>query len=223
MKKQKARPNSTSEATQSRALPPALPEGVPVEMPELPIHHAITTTQQFKAISNPTRSKILSIVQHQPATAKQIAGRLGASPGAIGHHLKVLEEAGLVQIVARRLVHGIIANYYTRVARIFDFDFAPETFGARGTHDIFNTYREQYIDAKGTSDDSDEKVGRMAFPHARLSPEKAESYAARLDAIVEDLLSEPPSAAGDVYGIFVSMFKSPAYMQSSDKSEEKEA
>ena len=191
-----------------------------MEMPELPIHHSISTIQQFKAISNTTRSKILSIVQHQPATAKQIATRLGATPGAIGHHLKVLEEAGLVQIVARRLSRGIVANYYTRVARIFDFDLVPETWGRQGTLDIFNTFREQYIDSKDIQGDMEEEISRMAFPHARLSREKAQSYAERLEKIVEDLLAEPPSAKGDVYGIFISLFKSPAYMQSSDKSEE---
>jgi DNA-binding transcriptional ArsR family regulator len=220
MNKQKTK--SQTKAAPARALPPVLAEDVPVEMPELPIHHAITTTQQFKAISNSTRSKILSIVQHQPATAKQIATRLGATPGAIGHHLKVLEEAGLVQIVARRLVHGIIANYYTRVARIFDFDLAPEIFGMQGTLDIFNTFREQFIDSKDDYSDlngADDQINQMAFPHARLPREKAEDYAKRLGAIVEDLLAEPADPNGDVYGVFVSLFKSPTYMQSGDNPE----
>ena len=220
MKSKKTQPELKPEADQSQELPPVLPEGVPVEMPELPPHHAISTMQQFKAISNTTRSKILSIVQHQPATAKQIATRLGATPGAIGHHLKVLEEAGLVQIVARRTMHGIVANYYTRVARIFDFQLVPETWGRQGTLDIFNTFHEQYIDSKDNQGDRDEEISTMAFPHARLSREKARCYAERLETIMEDLLAEPPSTKGDVYGIFVSLFKSPAYMQSSDKSDE---
>ena len=63
----------------------------------------------------------------------------------------------------------------------------------------------------------EEEISRMAFPHARLSREKAQSYAERLEKIVEDLLAESPSAKGDVYGIFISLFKSPAYMQSSDQ------
>ncbi|HEY3342791.1 MAG TPA: ArsR family transcriptional regulator [Anaerolineae bacterium] len=207
---------------QSQALPPLLPEGVPVEMPELPVHHSISTIQQFKAISNTTRSKILSIVQHQPATAKQIATRLGATPGAIGHHMKVLEEAGLIQIVARRLVRGIVANYYTRAARIFDFNLAPETLGMQGTLDIFNTFHEQLIDAREDADLSEDAINLMAFPHARLSDAKAQSYAARLNAIVEDLLAEPAALDGDVYGIFVSLFKSPAYMQSDNRSKERD-
>src|SRR5712692_10228038 len=112
---------------------PVLPENVPVSMPELPARLPINTAQQFKAFSDPVRWRILGIIQNQPATAKQIADRLGATPGAIGHHLHVLETAGLAQIVARRIVRGIVANYYTRSAHIFNFDFPPEVRGERST------------------------------------------------------------------------------------------
>src|SRR5947209_13221733 len=106
-----------------------LPEDVPVTMPELPVQIVINTAQQFKAIRDPIRSRILGIIQNQPATAKQIADSLKASPGAIGHHLHVLEAAGLAQVVARRLVRGIVANYYTRTARILKYDLPREMTG----------------------------------------------------------------------------------------------
>src|SRR5262249_19643406 len=99
-----------------------LPEDVPVEMPTLPLTLTLTTAQQFKAFGDPVRVRILGIIQQQPATAKQIAGQLGIPPGTIGHHLQVLERAGLAQVVARRLVRGIVAKYYTRTARLFNFD-----------------------------------------------------------------------------------------------------
>src|SRR5216683_7909452 len=108
---------------------PVLSGDVPVTMPELPVQLVINTVQQFKATSDPVRSRILGIIQNQPATAKQIADRLGATPGAIGHHLRVLEAAGLAQVVARRLIRGIVANYYTRTARIFKFDLPREVTG----------------------------------------------------------------------------------------------
>src|SRR5438874_4598400 len=95
-------------------------------MPELPREFMISTEQQFKAIADPTRTRILGIIQNQPATAKQIADRLKVPPGTIGHHLQVLEEAGLAKVVARRLVRGIVAKYYTRTARIFAFDLPYE-------------------------------------------------------------------------------------------------
>src|SRR5579872_6232693 len=130
---------------------PVLPEDVPVTMPELPARVSITTFEQFKAISEPVRSRILGIIQNQPATAKQIADRLGATPGAIGHHLRVLEEAGLAQVVARRLVRGIVANYYTRTARIFMFDLPREvTGGISASLDILDTARDELAEALTT-------------------------------------------------------------------------
>src|SRR5260370_3068809 len=106
------------------------PERVPVTMPDLPPTFTITTEQQLKALGDATRTRILSIIQNQPATAKQIADNLGVTPGTIGHHLQALEEAGLAQAVARRLVRGITAKYYTRTARIFDFHL-PDVLGGK--------------------------------------------------------------------------------------------
>jgi len=54
-----------------------LPEDIPVTMPELPVRFTLDTVQQFKATSDSTRSRILGIIQHQPATAKQIAADFG--------------------------------------------------------------------------------------------------------------------------------------------------
>ena len=192
---------------------PVLPESVPVVMPDLPPRYEITTAQQFRAISDPVRSKILGIVQTQPATAKQIADRLGATPGAIGHHLHVLEEAGLVQIVARRLVRGLVANYYTRTARLFAYELPPEVAGCKPVVvDIISKAQEELVEAIG-QEPGEGEVGSMSFPHARLSRERAEMYAERLHALLDDLLAETPDPNGEVYGVILGMFKAPAYVQ----------
>ncbi|MCL5999762.1 MAG: hypothetical protein M1546_27420, partial [Chloroflexi bacterium] len=76
MTDQLAEANFTSGRDGEQSLPPVLPEGVPVDMPNLPPKRIINTLQQFKAISDPLRSKILGVIQNQPATAKQLATRL---------------------------------------------------------------------------------------------------------------------------------------------------
>ena len=195
---------------------PVLPEDVPVIMPELPTGLTITTAQQFKAISDPTRSRILGIIQNQPATAKQIADRLDATPGAIGHHLHVLEAAGLAKVIARRLVRGIVANYYTRTARIFLYDLPEEIKGDLSVElDIMTRARDELAEAIVTVDDPLRKDG---FPHIRLSQERAETYHERLEALIDEMLNEAPDPSGEVYGIFIAMFKAPAYMQGSSTS-----
>ncbi|HLX56621.1 MAG TPA: winged helix-turn-helix domain-containing protein [Ktedonobacteraceae bacterium] len=191
---------------------PVLPDDVPVTMPELPARVTITSFEQFKAISEPVRSRILGIIQNQPATAKQIADRLGATPGAIGHHLHVLEDAGLAKIVARRLVRGIVANYYTRTARIFNYNLPKDvTGGMEASLEVMNKAHDEMVEAQATI--NDDPYCSDGFPHIRLSPERARYYSERLQALVDEVLDETPDPDGKVYGIFVAMFMSPPYMQ----------
>ena len=203
---------NTQQSTDGLDVIPVLPGDVPVKMPELPAQLVINTAQQFKAISDPIRSRILGIIQNQPATAKQIADILGASPGAIGHHLHVLEAAGLAQVVARRLIRGIVANYYTRTARIFKYDLPREVTGNTSINlDIIAKAYEELAEAEAHME---EDVNQCAgFPHVRLSPERVKYFSERLQSLVDDVLSEASDPNGKVYGILVSMFMAPAYIQ----------
>jgi predicted ArsR family transcriptional regulator len=196
--------------------PPVLPERVPVAMPALPPRRVISTAEQFKAIADPTRTRILGIIQNQPATAKQIADRLKIAPGAAGHHLQVLEAAGLAQIVARRLVRGIVAKYYARTARIFAYDPPSEVTGSLApSMDIMTTAVNELAEtmAEAGPQGAEQRVLKTAFPRARMSEERAKVFMERLEAIVEDLVAEPYDAAGQVYGMGVALFRSPDYIQ----------
>jgi DNA-binding transcriptional ArsR family regulator len=192
---------------------PLLPDDVPVTMPDLPPRLTVATEQQFKALSDMVRSRILGVIQHQPLTAKQIAQRLQATPGAIGHHLHVLEEAGLVKVVARRLTRGIVASYYTRSARIFDYDLPPDIRGFLSLNlDIFSRVQAEVMDSIISYEEED--LARSdAFPHARLAPEKAMEYQRRFVTLINELIEEKPDPHGVVYGVFFSIFKSPPYLQ----------
>ena len=195
---------------------PVLPDDIPVEMPDLPPRLVVDNMQQFKAVSDSTRSRILGIIQNQPATAKQIADRLDATPGAIGHHLHVLEAAGLAKVVARRLTRGIVANYYTRTARIFDFCLSREIAGESFGLDIFTNVRNEL--AESIESGGEDALLYDGFPRIRLSPERAQAYSERLEALVDDILHEKPDPDGKVYGIFVAMFVAPPYLQASGTS-----
>lgn len=192
---------------------PLLSDDVPVTMPDLPSRLTISTEQQFKAISDMVRSRILGVIQHQPLTAKQIAQRLQATPGAIGHHLHVLEEAGLVKVVARRITRGIVASYYTRSARIYDYDLPSEVRGLPSISlDFIARAQAELIDSI-VSYTEDEEARYEAFPHVRLSAEKARQYRQRFTQLIDELIDEEPDPRGDVYGVFFGFFKSPPYMQ----------
>lgn len=208
---------SQSEATLQQDDLPLLPEGVPVTMPDLPLRLMLSTEQQFKAISDMARSRILGVIQYQPLTAKQIAQRLRATPGAVGHHLRVLEEAGLVKLVARRITHGIVASYYTRAARIFDYDLPMDVRGFEENLDIASKAHAELVDSAMSYEN--DPVRGDCFPHVRLSLERAMQYQTRFFTLIDELIEEVPDPNGEVYGVFFGMFKSPPYMQVSQDAE----
>ncbi len=201
-----------------------LSEDVPVTMPDLPAKLRVDTAQQFKALGDPTRERILSIIKHEPLTAKQIGERLNIPPGTVGHHLQVLEAAGLAQIVARRLVHGIVAKYYTRTARLFQFDFPPEvTPRIESTLKFLTDARDELADALIADEEQSANVfhdeqGEIAcstgFPHARLSREHAQEFNQRLRALVEEFATAEPDPDGQVYALATAFFLAPPYLQS---------
>jgi DNA-binding transcriptional ArsR family regulator len=200
----------------------ALPGDVPVTMPDLPPTLLVTTEQQFKAVSDPMRGRIIQVLRTQPATAKQLADLLGGTTGAIGHHLQVLEAAGLVQVIARRLVHGIVAKYYARTARIFIFELPRETVGVASMDLVMLTQaREELIEALPT-------IGQQGlcdswFPHKRLAPARMAVYQQRINQLVVDFLRETPDPDGVMYSLIISAFRSPAYLQASIPSAEADA
>lgn len=191
---------------------PILPGDVPVQMPELPVRLVVNTAQQLKALGDPLRLRVLNVIRHQPATAKQLADQLHASPGAMGHHLRVLHEAGLAQVVARRLQRGIVASYYTRTARIFDYDLPPELAEAPCVSlDILTQARDELAEALAHEHaDLDTHIG---FPHVRLTHERMAVYAERVHALITDFINEPSDSDGQVVGLCMALFTAPPYMQ----------
>ena len=195
----------------------ALPEEIPVSMPELPLRLIITTIQQFKAVNDPIRARILGIIQNRPATAKQIADLLGATPGTIGHHLHVLEDAGLAQVVARRIIRGIIASYYTRTARIFDFNFPPDVRGEKSTTlDFINELSNELSETLAESGEG--VIYNTSFPRVRLSQERLAVYQKRLTELVNDFIAEKPEPNEQVYALFTTLFLAPQYVQGESSS-----
>jgi len=176
---------------------------------------SITTARQFQAFSDPLRSRILGIIQNRPATAKQIADRLKMSPGTIGHHLHALEAAGLAKVVARRLVRGIVAKYYTRTARIFSYNFPTAVTGDMPmTVSFLVSARDELAEA--LVDGGPDLPVKTAFPHARLTTERAAYYEQRLMELVDEFIAEPASEKGEedmVYSLSVAFFQAPSYLQ----------
>jgi putative molybdopterin biosynthesis protein len=72
--------------------------------------------EHLKLIADPRRLAILQHLMVQPATLTQLGQALGVHPAWIRHHLRRLEQAGLVELVETRRVHGGEEHYYRAIA-----------------------------------------------------------------------------------------------------------
>jgi len=130
--------------------------------------------EALKAIADPIRSKILTLVQYDAASITQLAAALGRPKGSVGHHVKVLEEAGLLQVVRTRKVRAMTERFYGRTARWFlmsgfseaglatDFSLQEAiTVGQAGTkgQDLFTTARYARIPADRAAELGEELLG----------------------------------------------------------------
>ena len=98
--------------------------------------------------------------------------------GTVGHHLKVLEKAGLVRVVRTRQVRALTEKYYGRVARLFELkgvDDDAEDLRAGAISAMMLRHVADEAAASGT----DEK-GRTGVGRARLTEKDAARFERRL-------------------------------------------
>src|SRR5215831_12927718 len=79
----------------------------------------LTRPSQVKAIGHPLRTTILGLLHERAATVSELAVAVERHKSTVAHHVKVLAEAGLVQVVRTRRVRAIEERFYGRTARMF--------------------------------------------------------------------------------------------------------
>lgn len=98
---------------------------------------------QLSAIADPRRLAILRMLMVRPLTLTQIGQRIGKHPAWVRHHVQVLVEAGLAELVEERAVRNYTEKYYGAAAGAFEAHMIiapesdePRTLIALGSHDL---------------------------------------------------------------------------------------
>ncbi|GAE37640.1 ArsR/SmtB family transcription factor [Halalkalibacter akibai] len=78
------------------------------------------SVEQAKLLGNALRVKIISHLQEQPKTSKQVANLLGESGGNVHYHMKKLFDGGLIELVEERQYGGVIEKYYLSKSKWFN-------------------------------------------------------------------------------------------------------
>src|SRR5690348_13344454 len=94
-----------------------------VNQPQL---YDATGAKHARALSHPTRHRLLLELGEGAATVSQLTNRLMINKGNVAHHLAVLVEAGLVTKGPTRTVRGGTEQYYVRPARAIKFESGPD-------------------------------------------------------------------------------------------------
>ncbi len=80
------------------------------------------SVEQSKLLGNALRIKIISVLQDEARTAKQVADLLGHSPGSVHYHIQKLKDGNLIELVEIKLVSGIQEKYYKARSKWFNSD-----------------------------------------------------------------------------------------------------
>ncbi len=157
---------------------------------------------QFRAVGDPTRQRIISLLSERAATTSQLAEALGQPKGSVGHHLKVLEEAGLIRVVRTRQVRAITEKYYGRTARYFEFMHGEGDLAREPTLHLLRQVMNEYVAPE--SEEWPDDI--FTLRHARIPASRVEEYSRRLLELADEFADLETVPGERVYGLLAGVF-----------------
>jgi DNA-binding transcriptional ArsR family regulator len=162
---------------------------------------ALTEPSQVKAISHPLRTTILGLLHERAATVNELAVALARPKSTVAHHVKVLTEAGLLQIVRTRRVRAIEERFYGRTARMFYVGVERTADGDELPRD-FNDFEVAARESVAAFRD-----GKLwgFIRHARISEEQASAFWERMAELIAEF-DRLPRSGETMYGFAVGIY-----------------
>ncbi len=162
---------------------------------------ALTEPSQVKAIGHPLRTTILGLLHERAATVSELAAALDRPKSTVAHHVKVLNETGLVQVVRTRRVRAIEERFYGRTARMFYVGVEHSPDGDEMPRD-FNDFEV----AAGESSAAYRDGKLWGFiRHARITEAQASQFWSRIAELVAEF-DQLPRSGETVYGFAVGVY-----------------
>ena len=160
----------------------------------------VSDPKQLRALADPLRRRILHILAERPATNQQLAAALDQPQAKVLHHVRYLLDAGLILLVDQRIRGGNVEKYYRAKARVHSFRpepaESPEHAGA-----VSGALLEAATQELAASMAQwPEQPPYWEARRARLTPERVEEFAQRLQALIAEFWGELDSPAVDEEG-----------------------
>jgi DNA-binding transcriptional ArsR family regulator len=168
---------------------------------ELSDRIALTEPSQVKALGHPLRNTILGLLHERAATVSELAVALERPKSTVAHHVKVLAEAGLVQVVRTRRVRAIEERFYGRTARMFYVSVERSA----DREDMPRDFNDFEVAARGSS--GAYRDGKLwgFIRHARISEAQASEFWEGMAELVAEF-DRLPRSGETVYGFAVGIY-----------------
>ena len=169
---------------------------------ELADRIALTTPAQVKAIGNPLRTTILSLLHERAATVTELAAATRRPKSTVAHHVNVLVENGLLHVVRTRRVRAIEERFYGRTARMFYVDAERASEREEDMPRDFNDFEVAARESSAAFRD-----GKLwgFIRHARISEAQASDFWERMAELVADF-DRLPRSGDTMYGFAVGVY-----------------
>ncbi len=164
-------------------------------------HLTIRGKEQLHAIGDPTRWRILGRLLVGPASIQELAQALGAAKGTIGHHVRVLEGAGLIRVAETKKVRGVTEKRYLRVARQFRLPETEEDGASAET--AYLPVRAALAEARPTLGKADPSMSLVV--RARMSAARAQRFADLVSQIAAEFADGAPGT-GETFGFVCAIY-----------------
>ena len=179
----------------------------------------ITDVDTIKALADPTRLAILRALSRDrvPKSAKELADDLDQPQTKLYRHLKVLQEAGLIEPAETRVVSGIVETKYRAMQGGLSINPGGNLDATReAMHDIIagnlNDYRDRMLrsvdlDGPDLDEEAAKKRGIVMNLSATVSAENADDFQRRLEELVNEFEAFPRVPGGVRVDGIVSWFR----------------
>ena len=165
---------------------------------EPPERELLLTEEQINLVTEPTRSEIIRMLSQRPASITELAAVLDKPKGTVGHHVKALEDGGLIRVVRARKVRAVVEKFYGRVARTFVFSAIPGV----DDHDVPPFIAEAIEE---TREPVEGEASLLTLRHARIPNDRIQEFTDRLMAIGEEFAGSTPGGS-TTYGMLLGVY-----------------
>lgn len=160
---------------------------------------------QLQALGDATRWRILGYLLDGPASIQEMSVALGRAKGTVGHHVRVLERAGLIRLAETRRVRGVVEKRYVRVAKQFALPRAEGKLppGIDEATLAYLPLRTAIAEARadGRTDDATSSI----VVRARMPAARARRFGQLIEALAAEFAEGAPGE-GETFGFVAGVY-----------------